>query len=113
MDACITKFMRMGPLEELKPLISTADIALTSLECVVSTKGSFFDKGEKRPFLYKARPEMLDTILVRLPTLSKGEYELYWGLQNSFNNSFATTIDTQIGKTTNYVKIGSVVVTRQ
>ena len=50
------------PLRELKSLIKGADIAMTNLECVVSTRGHFFDKGERRPYLYRARPEMLDVL---------------------------------------------------
>ena len=49
-------------LEDIKGLVSDADIAMTNLECVVSTRGEFFDKAEDRPYLYRARPEMLDIL---------------------------------------------------
>ena len=58
-------FYEHGPgwmLGDIKELLSTADICMVNLECVVSSKGDFFDKGEARPYLYRARPEML-TIL--------------------------------------------------
>jgi poly-gamma-glutamate capsule biosynthesis protein CapA/YwtB (metallophosphatase superfamily) len=47
---------------ELRELIRDADLAMTNLECVFATTGSYFDKGERRPYLYRARPEMLDVI---------------------------------------------------
>ena len=50
------------PLEDVAHLSKDADIALTNLECVLSTKGYFYDKGESRPFLYRARPEMIDVL---------------------------------------------------
>lgn len=50
------------PLEDVRPLISEADLAYTNLECVVSTNGYFYDKHEARPYLYRARPEMLDVL---------------------------------------------------
>lgn len=49
-------------LAGLHPLIRSSDIAMTNLECVVSTRGNFWNKGEYRPFLYRARPEMLDVL---------------------------------------------------
>jgi poly-gamma-glutamate capsule biosynthesis protein CapA/YwtB (metallophosphatase superfamily) len=49
-------------LEDVRELVGGADIAMTNLECVVSTRGKFFDKGEGRPYLYRARPEMLDIL---------------------------------------------------
>ncbi len=58
-------YYEKGPercLLDLKDLISGADIAMTNLECVVSTCGTFGDKGERRPFLYRGRPELLDII---------------------------------------------------
>lgn len=51
-----------GAMNDVKSLVEGADIAMTNLECVVSTKGDFADKGEKRPFLYRARPELLDVL---------------------------------------------------
>ncbi|MDJ0764737.1 MAG: CapA family protein [Myxococcota bacterium] len=50
------------PLAELQTLIKNADIAMTNLECVIATKGRFWDKGERRPYLYRGRPEMLDVL---------------------------------------------------
>lgn len=69
-DTMIARWMHYwyyekGPdfiLGEVKEIVSTADIAMTNLECVISTKGDFFDKGESRPYLYRARPEMLDIL---------------------------------------------------
>lgn len=45
---------------QVSDLVAEADVALTNLECVVATTGDFFDKGERRPFLYRAPPETLD-----------------------------------------------------
>jgi poly-gamma-glutamate capsule biosynthesis protein CapA/YwtB (metallophosphatase superfamily) len=69
-DTMIARWMHYwyyekGPdfmLGEVKEMVSKADIAMTNLECVVSTRGDFFDKGEMRPYLYRARPEMLDIL---------------------------------------------------
>ena len=58
-------YYQKGPercLSDVKDLVSGADIAMTNLECVVSTRGTFGDKGERRPFLYRGRPELLDII---------------------------------------------------
>ncbi len=58
-------YYEKGPkrcLLDLKDLISGADIAMTNLECVVASCGTFGDKGERRPFLYRGRPELLDII---------------------------------------------------
>ena len=49
-------------LAGVKHLSSQSDIAMTNLECVVSTRGKFWHKGEHRPFLYRARPETLDVL---------------------------------------------------
>lgn len=69
-DTMIARWMHYlyyekGPdyiLGEVSKIASKADIAMTNLECVVSTRGDFFDKGEMRPYLYRARPEMLDIL---------------------------------------------------
>lgn len=47
---------------EVTALVSGADIAMTNLESVTATRGSFFHKGERRPYLYRGRPELLDLI---------------------------------------------------
>jgi poly-gamma-glutamate capsule biosynthesis protein CapA/YwtB (metallophosphatase superfamily) len=49
-------------LEDVAEMVESADIALTNLECVISTRGRFWDKGERRPFLYRGRPELLDVL---------------------------------------------------
>ncbi len=48
----------------VKELVEGADIALANLERVVSTKGDFYDKGERRPYLYRAPPDMLDVLTI-------------------------------------------------
>ena len=47
------------PLAGVKDPIVAADAALCNLECCVSLKGLPADKGERCPFYYRARPEML------------------------------------------------------
>jgi len=49
-------------LADVAELVQSADVAMTNLECVVSSRGRFWDKGERRPYLYRARPEMLDVV---------------------------------------------------
>ncbi|MCK9461930.1 MAG: CapA family protein [Proteobacteria bacterium] len=59
------KISEVGPkwaFEAVSDLTSGADVAIVNLECVVSTRGRFWDKGEHRPFLYRARPELLDVL---------------------------------------------------
>ncbi|MFV8782076.1 CapA family protein [Microbulbifer sp. SA54] len=42
------------------PALSNADLSVVNLECVVATSGEQgVDKGEKSPYYYRARPEML------------------------------------------------------
>jgi poly-gamma-glutamate capsule biosynthesis protein CapA/YwtB (metallophosphatase superfamily) len=47
------------PLAGIKSVLSTADAVLCNLECCISRKGTPADKGERCPFYYRARPEML------------------------------------------------------
>jgi CubicO group peptidase (beta-lactamase class C family)/transglutaminase-like putative cysteine protease len=47
------------PLAGIEPVLSAADAALCNLECCVSLRGTPTDKGERCPFYYRARPEML------------------------------------------------------
>lgn len=52
------------PLAGVAPLLQEADGALCNLECAVSLLGVPAPKGERCPFYYRARPEML-AVLVR------------------------------------------------
>ncbi len=47
------------PLAGIESVLSVADAALCNLECCVSLRGAPADKGERCPFYYRARPEML------------------------------------------------------
>jgi poly-gamma-glutamate capsule biosynthesis protein CapA/YwtB (metallophosphatase superfamily) len=51
-----------APFGALAPLIAGADIALTNLECVIATRGAFWDKGEDNPHYYRAPPFMVDVL---------------------------------------------------
>lgn len=51
------------PTRELQPYLSAADIALVNLECVISGRGAFFDKGERRPYYYRAPAEMVNVLV--------------------------------------------------
>ncbi len=48
---------------EIRPLLERADIALANLECVISGKGDFFDKGEGRPYYYRCPPNSVNTLV--------------------------------------------------
>ncbi len=50
------------PLAGVKDVLAAADAALCNLECCVSLKGLPTDKGERCPFYYRARPEMLQCL---------------------------------------------------
>ena len=47
------------PLAGVKDVLSAADAAFCNLECCVSLKGAPTEKGDRCPFYYRARPEML------------------------------------------------------
>lgn len=51
------------PLARVAPVLASADAALANLECAVATRGSPAEKGERCPFYYRARPEMLGVLL--------------------------------------------------
>lgn len=46
----------------VKPLLGKADIALVNGEGVISAGGEFFDKGEPRPYMYRAHPLAVEPI---------------------------------------------------
>jgi len=50
------------PLQQLSDLIQGADIAMTNLECVIATRGTFWNKQEHKPFYYRAPPVVLDVL---------------------------------------------------
>ena len=50
------------PIEEVSPWIREADVSLVNLECVIATRGYFWDKGEDVPHQYRGRPEMIDVL---------------------------------------------------
>jgi poly-gamma-glutamate capsule biosynthesis protein CapA/YwtB (metallophosphatase superfamily) len=59
------KIFETGPkwaLEAVRDLIAPADVAMVNVECVISSRGRFWDKGERRPFLYRAPPAMVDVL---------------------------------------------------
>ena len=50
------------PLAALLPLISGADVAMINLECVLSSRGTFWNKDEEDPFYFRAPPVMADVL---------------------------------------------------
>ncbi len=50
------------PLAGVRNILSSADAALCNLECCVSLGGRPAKKGERCPFYYRARPEMLQCL---------------------------------------------------
>lgn len=51
------------PLAGVAPILSGADAALANLECCVALGGFPAPKGERCPFYYRARPEMLRSLV--------------------------------------------------
>ncbi|MFA1602451.1 CapA family protein [Alcaligenes faecalis] len=50
-------------LSRIKPLVE-ADLGIVNLECVVATSGmECVDKGERASYYFRARPEMIDTLI--------------------------------------------------
>ena len=50
------------PMAGVRDILNSADAALCNLECCVSLRGTPADKGERCPFYYRARPEMLQCL---------------------------------------------------
>lgn len=50
------------PLAGVRDALASADAAICNLECCVSLRGEPVDKGERCPFYYRARPEMLNCL---------------------------------------------------
>ncbi len=48
--------------KQVKPLLQSADLALGNAEGVIAEGGQFTDKGEPRPYMYRAHPIMLDIL---------------------------------------------------
>lgn len=58
--------MRHGfswPLQDVAAILAGADAALCNLECCVALGGTPAQKGERCPFYYRARPEMLRCLI--------------------------------------------------
>lgn len=51
------------PFAGIREYLREADISMVNLESVTSTLGDFLDKGAKRPFYYRNRPEMIDVLV--------------------------------------------------
>ncbi|MDP6935147.1 MAG: CapA family protein, partial [Myxococcota bacterium] len=54
--------LRGEMLEDLEPLLRNADLTLVNGEGVISGGGAFFDKGESRPYMYRAHPTAVDLL---------------------------------------------------
>lgn len=54
---------RQKIIGDLPPLLSSADITLVNLECVLSNRGDIASKGERRPFHYRCPPEMVNLLV--------------------------------------------------
>ncbi len=51
------------PFGEVGKIMRGADLALVNLECVVASRGAMTDKGELKPFLYRAPPVALEALV--------------------------------------------------
>lgn len=49
--------------EAVRPWLAGADVALVNLECVLAHRGDFYDKGEARPYFYRAPPQLIDALV--------------------------------------------------
>ena len=47
----------------ITPILSSADIALVNGEGVISQGGTFTDKGEPRPYMYRGHPKTIDLLV--------------------------------------------------
>lgn len=52
-----------APFHGVSSLLERADITLVNLECVLSGKGDFLNKGERRPFYYRCPPAMVNVLV--------------------------------------------------
>jgi hypothetical protein len=49
--------------KDITPLLARADLVLVNGEGVISSGGWFSDKGEPRPYMYRAHPRMIDVLV--------------------------------------------------
>ncbi|MFZ5477907.1 MAG: CapA family protein [Myxococcota bacterium] len=58
-EAILDPAGRAEMLADVAPILKAADLALLNSEGVIARGGKVLDKGEARPHLYRARPEMM------------------------------------------------------
>ncbi len=61
-DALFNEKHRNRLFGDVEPLLEKADIALVNGEGVIAKGGYFYDKGEPRPYMYRAHPIMIDVL---------------------------------------------------
>lgn len=47
---------------EIKGLVKDCDIVMTNLEAVISNKGAIYPKGDRKPYLFRGAPELLNIL---------------------------------------------------
>jgi poly-gamma-glutamate capsule biosynthesis protein CapA/YwtB (metallophosphatase superfamily) len=47
------------PLRGVREVLSDADLAIVNLECIIASGGEPADKGERNPYYYRGRPELV------------------------------------------------------
>lgn len=47
------------PLRGVREVLSEADLAIVNLECIIAAGGEPADKGERNPYYYRGRPELV------------------------------------------------------
>ena len=69
-----------------------------------------FSDGGWLPCLWKEGQTVIDRTLVRPPLVSEGEYELYWRLENSKDQTYLKPIDKEYQNDEGFVPIGKMLV---
>lgn len=109
-------------LAEIAPFFIEADIAVINGEGVISSGGAYFDKGEPRPFMYRAHPLAVDVLkdagidVVTVGNNHFGDYgrgammEMLHRLRKGGIDYTGGGVNLRDAETPAYVRVGDVVV---
>jgi poly-gamma-glutamate capsule biosynthesis protein CapA/YwtB (metallophosphatase superfamily) len=70
-DTVLARRMHVGvhdddasrPLGALRTFFDEADVSHVNLECILSSQGEMADKGERNPFFYRGRPDLVRVLI--------------------------------------------------
>lgn len=59
MNAAVQEHGPARPFEGIRQVFSEADVAVVNLECILASSGEPADKGERNPYFFRGRPELV------------------------------------------------------